>query len=153
MKRYILGLGNYAMGDDSIGLRVVEHLAEQGHDTDVEVVEVGNDGLLVMTYFTEETERMVIVDAVRFGGQPGEFTVFSPQDVDSRKHVGRISTHEGDVLKLIELGRQLNQPVPPIRILAIEPESMQADTGLSPALEARFGEYVAAALKEIMTQR
>lgn len=149
MKRYILGLGNYAMGDDSIGLRVVEHITARGLDRGFEAIEVGNDGLLVMTYFTEETGRLVIVDAVTFGGRPGEYTVFSPADVDSRKDAGRISTHEGDVLKLIELGRRLDQPVPPIRILAIEPESMRADTGLSAALEARFDEYVAAAMDAI----
>jgi len=147
--RYILGLGNYAMGDDGIGLRVVEHIGSHDLDTGFEAVEVGNDGLLVMTYFTEETERLVIVDAVEFGGQPGEFTVFSPDDVESHKTVGRISTHEGDVLKLIGLGRELKQPVPPIRIVAIEPQGMAPDTGLSHALQDHFDEYVAAALKEI----
>ena len=73
--RYIIGLGNYAMGVDDIGLRIVEHIADHGLDTDFEVVEAGNDGMLVLTYFTEETERLVIVDAVKFGGSPGEFKV------------------------------------------------------------------------------
>jgi hydrogenase maturation protease len=146
--RYLIGLGNYAMGDDGIGLRIVEHIADHRLDTDFEVVEAGNDGMLVLTYFSEETERLVIVDAVKFGGRPGEFTVFSPDEVETRKVTGGISTHEGDILKLIALARQLDQPVPPTRIVAIEPAAMVPDTGLSPALVGRLAEYVDVAVNE-----
>ncbi|NQU41134.1 MAG: hydrogenase maturation protease [Lentisphaerae bacterium] len=145
--RYLLGLGNYAMGDDSIGLRLVEHIAEQCLDIDFEAIEVGNNGMLVLTYFTEETDLILVVDAVRFGGAPGDFTLFSPDEVDTQKVTGGISTHEGDILRLIELAKQIDQPIPPIRILAIEPSSMDIDQGLSPELESRFEEYVQAAVE------
>jgi hydrogenase maturation protease len=144
--RYLLGLGNYAMGDDSIGLRIVEHIAEHDLDRGFEAVEVANNGMLVLTYFTAETDLLVVVDAVRFGGAPGDFTVFSPGEVETRKITGGISTHEGDILRLIDLAEQIGQPIPPIRILAIEPASMAMDATLSPALEARFEAYVQAAL-------
>ncbi len=147
--KYLLGLGNYAMGDDSVGLRIVEHIAEQGLDEGFEAVEVGNNGMLVLTYFQEETELLLVVDAVQFGGEPGDFTVFSPDEVDTQKVTGGISTHEGDILKLIELAKQIDQPIPPIKILAIQPASMDVDQGLSPELEMKFQGYVMAALHEM----
>jgi len=149
--RYILGLGNYAMGDDGIGLRIIEAIAEQGLDEDFEAIEIANNGMQVLTYFEEQTELLVIVDAVSFGGQPGDVTVFSPEDVNSHKVTSGISTHEGDILKLIELGRQIEQHIPPIRIVAIEPASMKIDCSLSPELTARFGEYVKTVIKEIQS--
>ncbi len=151
--KYLLGLGNYAMGDDGIGLRIVEHIAEQRLDNGFEAVEVGNNGVLVLTYFREDTDLLVVVDAVQFGGEPGEFTVFTPDEVESHKVTAGISTHEGDILKLIALAKQIDQPIPPMRILAIQPASMKADQGLSPELEARFQEYVVAALHEMRKDR
>ncbi|MDP6470361.1 MAG: hydrogenase maturation protease [Pseudomonadales bacterium] len=147
--RYLLGLGNYAMGDDSVGLRIVEHIAEQGLEDGFEAIEVGNNGMLVLTYFREDTELILVVDAVQFGGEPGEFTVFAPDDVETHKVTSGISTHEGDILKLIELAKQIDQPIPPIKILAIQPASMGADEGLSPGLDTNFQEYVLAALHEM----
>lgn len=150
--RYVIGLGNYAMGDDGIGLRVVEHIAGQGLDRDFDAVEVGNNGVQVLTYFTDDTEKLVIVDCADFGGAPGDFTVFSPDEVETRKVAGGVSTHEGDVLKLIALAEQLEQPVPPIRIVAIQPESIAMEMTISPALEARFGDYVDAAIREVQAK-
>lgn len=144
--KYLLGLGNYAMGDDSIGLRIVEYMAEEGLDRGFEAVEVGNNGMLVLTYFEEDTAQLLVVDAVAFGGRPGDFTVFSPEDVDSHKVTGGISTHEGDILTLIKLAGQTGLPIPPIKILAIQPASMEVDQGLSPALDNKFQDYVRAAL-------
>ena len=147
--KYLLGLGNYAMGDDSVGLRLVEHIAEQELDKGFEAVEVANNGMLVLTYFREDTDLLLVVDAVCYGAEPGDYTIFSPDDVDTHKVTAGLSTHEGDILKLIELAKQIDQFIPPIKILAIEPASMEMDPNLSPALEARFEEYVQAALHEI----
>ncbi len=73
--RYILGLGNYAMGDDGIGLRIIESIAEQGLDEDFEAIEIANNGMQVLTYFEEQTELLVIVDAVSSGGE--NFSIIS----------------------------------------------------------------------------
>ena len=147
--RYLLGLGNYAMGDDSIGLRIIEHIADENLESGFEAVEVGNNGMQVLTYFEEDTERIVVVDAADFGGAPGEWISFSPEEVETQKVVGNISTHEGDVLKLIALARQIEQPIPPIRIIAIQPKCMAMDDSLSPELTANFNRYIEAVLKEI----
>lgn len=147
--RYVLGLGNYAMGDDSIGLRIIEHIAEHNLESGFEAVEIANNGMQLLTYFEPETERIVVVDSANFGGAPGEWICFSPDEVDSHKVVGNISTHEGDVLKLIALARKIDQPIPPIRIVAIQPKSMEMDESLSPELEEKFSDYVQAVLNEV----
>jgi len=149
--RYLLGLGNYAMGDDSIGLRIVEHIAENNLESGFEAVEVGNNGMQVLTYFEPETDLIVVVDAAEIGEAPGTWKAFAPEDVESHKVVGNISTHEGDVLKLIELARKIDQPIPPIRIIAIQPKSMTMEDSLSPELEARFSEYIETVLTEIQS--
>ncbi|MBT3194435.1 MAG: hydrogenase maturation protease, partial [Verrucomicrobia bacterium] len=66
--RYILGLGNYAMGDDSIGLRLIEHISDNGLEDGFEAVEIANNGMNILTYFEADTEKIVVVDAADFGG-------------------------------------------------------------------------------------
>ena len=147
--RYILGLGNYAMGDDSIGLRIIEHIADNGLEDGFEAVEIGNNGMNVLTYFEPDTEKIVVVDAADVGQEPGETLCFSPDEVESQKVVGNISTHEGDILKLIELARQIDQHIPPIRVVAIQPKSMAMEDALSPELQSNFDSYIQTVLREI----
>jgi len=149
-QRYIIGFGNYAMNDDGIGLRIVEAIAEQQLDKDFTVVEVGNDGMQLLTYFRDDVEKILIIDCAKMDMPAAEYLIFSPDDVASEKVVRNISTHEGDVIKLIKLGKELDCPIPEIRILAIEPASLEMDMTLSAELEKRLHDYVQAAVAEIM---
>jgi hydrogenase maturation protease len=148
-RRYLIGAGNPAMGDDAIGLRVVEEIASRGFDRGFEAVAAAGDGSRLLDYFATDTERIVIVDALVRGAAPGEFLVFNAGDAATRKDLAGLSTHEGDVLSVIEFARRLGLPVPPIRIVGIEPERLDPGQPLSAVLSARLGEYVAACLAEI----
>ena len=147
--KLVIGLGVHAMGDDSIGLRLAEAIAERGLDQGFEVASIPQDAFQLLSYFADDREGLLLLDCVRFGGKPGDFVVFPPDDVESQKVLGRITTHEGDVLKVMELARQLDLPLPRIRILGIEPESTGQSLELSKTLAARFDEYLAAAIRTI----
>ena len=147
--RYIIGLGNYARNDDGIGLRIVEKIVEQDLDKDFEAVEIGNDGMRLLTYFTDRTDSILLVDCALMDRKPGEHLLFSYDDIRTEKKVGNISTHEGDIVKLVELAKSLEYPVPEIRILAVEPESLEMDMTLSECLESRLPEYVDAAIAAV----
>jgi hydrogenase maturation protease len=146
---YLIGMGNYAMGDDGIGLRIVERVSETVVDATFEAIEVANNGMQLLSYFTEDTAKIVIVDAVKFGGAPGDHIVFDAEDVDTKKVESGLTTHEGDILKLIKMARDLKLHLPKIRILAIQPERMDPEAILSRALQNNFDDYVATALSEL----
>jgi hydrogenase maturation protease len=147
-KRYLIGLGNYAKDDDGVGLRIIEQVLDQNLDDGFEAIEAGNNGLSILTYFADDTERIVLVDCALMGKEPGEWLIFGPEDVATQKTTANISTHEGDILKLIELAKSLDYPLPEIRIMAIEPESLGMEMTLSATLAKRFDEYVAAVVAE-----
>jgi hydrogenase maturation protease len=147
--KYLIGIGNYTMGDDGIGLKLVEHIAEHELNRDFEVIDLGDDGSRLLDYFSPETERMLLVDCVKAGKKPGEYFFFKPEDVESKKHLSAMTTHEGDILKVIELGHRLGLPIPPIEVMGIEPESMKMGMELSGTLTRRFDEYVKTAINRI----
>jgi len=147
--KYVIGIGNYSMGDDGIGLRLVEAMAERGLNNGFELVEIAHDALRLLEYFSPDTAQILLIDCVTRGARPGDHRFFTPAEVETRKCLSGLTTHESDVLQALALARRLALPVPPLTILGIEPERIAPEAGLSPALEQRFEDYVAAVLDHI----
>ena len=147
--RYIIGVGNYSMTDDGIGLRVVEHIARRGLEQGFEAAAIADEGMRLLFYLTENTEKIVIVDAVDMGLEPGEYRLFKPEDVETQKITSGMTTHEGDILRVLEMARSLRYPIPPVTVLGIQPGSMGPGLELSPALESQLDTYVRVALEEV----
>jgi hydrogenase maturation protease len=145
-RRYLIGVGNETMTDDGVGPRVAEALVMRAREFDFETVVIGHDAVGILAYFDDTTDRIVFVDCVRMGRAPGEWACFSPADVDSHKALDRMTTHEGDLLRIVELAKQLGCPIPPITILGIEPDCIGPGLELSDTLRTRFAEYVGVAV-------
>lgn len=145
----MIGMGNYARQDDGIGLRVVEHIVDNNLDSTFIAVEAGNDGLSVLNCFSADTEKILIVDCALIDIQPGDYRMFDVDEAFSRKEIAGISTHEGDIMKIVAMGRALGYYMPPIRIFAIQPESLEMDMELSGTLARRMPEYIEKVIKEI----
>ncbi len=143
--RYLIGIGTYMGLDDSIGLRIAEEIAARGLDSGFRAIELPGNLLDVLHYFGADTADMLVVDSARMGLAPGEYRFFSPDDVVTRKSLDGMSTHEGDLMKVFEFARELGVTVPPVTLMGIEPAEIAPEMGLSPVLEARFDEYLAAA--------
>ncbi|HAH06944.1 MAG TPA: hypothetical protein DCM05_10525 [Elusimicrobia bacterium] len=144
--KVLVGVGNYSGYDDSVGLRVIEHISEKGLDTDFRAVDLSANSLNLFAYLDPSVEALLIVDSARMGKKPGEFLFFAPGQVESRKELAGFSTHEGDLLKVLELARATGAHIPPILFMGIEPESLKNEMGLSKTLEDRIPEYAAAAI-------
>jgi len=144
--RYLIGTGNYAGFDDSIGLRVAETIADDGVDHGFRVIDLGGNLLDLIHYLDSGSEAVLIVDSARMGMAPGEYAFFGPEQVQTRKQLAGFSTHEGDLLKVLDLAASLGRQLPTVTILGIEPEEIRTEVGLSAALASRLEEYVLAAL-------
>ena len=147
--RYIIGVGNYSMADDGIGLRIVEHIARNGLDRGFEAVDLADEGVRLLFYLNEETEKIVLVDAVDLGLPPGEYRLFNPEDVASTKEVKRLTTHESDILEVLRFAKSLGHHLPSITILGVQPGDLSPRMELSPALRERFDTYLRVALEEV----
>ena len=151
--RYIIGIGNYSMADDGIGLRIVEQISQRGLDRGFEAVAIASDGMRLLFYLKEGTEKIVLLDAVDMGLAAGEYRLFQPKEVKTTKDMTRLTTHEGDVLKVLEFAGNLGYPIPPITILGIQPGNLEPGMELSPVLQERFDIYLKIALEEVGKDR
>lgn len=145
--RYLIGIGNYTATDDSIGLRVAEEIAARGLDVDFRAIDLGGTLLDIVHYLGADTEQVLVVDSARMGLEAGEFAFFTPEQVVTRKQLAGVSTHEGDLMKVLAVANSLGEPLAPITVLGIEPASVDPGMDLSPVLAERLEEYVKAAVE------
>ncbi|MBF0315548.1 MAG: hydrogenase maturation protease [Oligoflexia bacterium] len=151
--KYLIGIGNYSMYDDSVGLRLIEHIHTHHleNDSKFRAIEIGGNLLNLLTYFNEETDAILFVDAGRIEGlSPGEYLLFTPNEVDTTKELKNISTHEGDLMKVIELARTTGYKIPEIRVMGIAPLEVKNGIGLSPLLTAHLHHYARTAIDAIV---
>jgi len=144
--RYLAGIGTYYGFDDSIGLRVAEAVSEAGLDCGFRVLDLGGNVLDLVHHLGSDTRSVLVVDAARMGLAPGEFALFAPEQAATRKELAGVSTHEGDLMRVLALAEVHSGRRPPVTVLGIEPAEIRAELGLSPELERRFDEYVCAAV-------
>lgn len=149
----VLGLGNLLLGDDGIGLRLVEKLAEEQDFGDtVEFVDGGTQGLALLGCLADRN-AVLVLDAVGLGAKPGAVHVLRGAAMEQIR-VRRASTaHEGNALELFLTARVLGLGWNEVAVVGVEPENVRTGIGLSPRIEQSFDAALAharAVLKEMV---
>jgi len=87
---YVLGMGNVLLKDDGAGVRVAEELMKRQLPSGVAVLDIGT-GILRMLPELVKAKKIVVVDAVRAGGEPGSVYRFGAAEP---KSMGTRSVHD-----------------------------------------------------------
>ena len=119
----VIGIGNPLRKDDGIGIVLLEKLVEIKDDLpdDIEYIDGGTGGMNLLHLFAR-FDIVVFIDAVNFGGEVGESKLFKSEDVNSKKIPINISTHESDILKVIQISKKLKECPSKLFIFGIQPE-------------------------------
>jgi hydrogenase maturation protease len=145
----VLGLGNPLMADEGIGVRLVVRLSRSAAEhPDVEFLDAGTGGLAVLHHI-QGRRKAVFIDCAYMGEEPGTIRRFTPEEVRSDKVLAHQSLHEADLLRIIEMARQLGQAPDEVVIFGIQPQRIEPAMELSLVLEDRMDEYLAVLLKEL----
>jgi len=170
MKRIcIVGVGNELMGDDGIGPYVIRKLHEMGvPDRDegegaqdmsvfddylegenppkqreevlIEAID-GGTSMLRAIYVMEGFDEAIVVDAIDFEGEPGDVVTFNPDEVESTGT--GISMHSFDVIETLKMMIKLDElPVDRIIVVAIQPEAVCQQDGLSESVERSYNSII-----------
>ena len=150
MKRLtIIGIGNTMMGDDGIGVRVAEALADRDLGPRVEVVVGSVAGMALIGHFLE-SETIIVVDGIDVSAEPGSVYRFDADDAG----ITALRSHTSHGLSVPDLVRaaRLSGASPRVLVFGIQvgDVSMRVDE-LSPAL-ARAVEATADLVKAEVTR-
>ena len=140
----IVGVGNLLLMDEGVGVHVVQELERRELPPNVAVIDGGTspDALA----HAGEVDRLVIVDAVRGGGEPGTVYRLTPDDIDESDR-NPLSLHEWDLMDSLKLSRYWTEDVEVV-IIGVEPGQMEWGLELSPEVEARLPRIIDVVLRE-----
>jgi hydrogenase maturation protease len=145
----VVGIGNVLTGDDGVGpyvVRVLEARFDLGPD--VEVIDAGTPGLDLTAYMAE-VEAMIIVDAVKARGVPGELRRYSKEELMKKSPVLAMSPHEPGVREALLNADFMGCAPKVFRLVGVIPESTELDPTLSADVEKAVPEALEAVLEEL----
>ena len=146
-KVVILGIGNLLLGDDGLGVHFVQMLNKDDLDyADLEIIDGGICPEIVS--FVEDAYKLIIVDAIKGGEEPGTIYRFSIDDV-MMDPPPRLSLHQVDLIHSLNILRLLGTEPRDTIILGIEPKNVGWGLELSPEVNERLAELRRIVIEEV----
>ena len=145
----ILGLGNILLGDEGVGVRVVEQLLSRPLPDWIEVIDGGTAGYELINFF-EGKERVIIVDAVKTNDTPGSVYKMDLSVVQEDETV-QLSLHQIGLKNVFKMASMMDLN-PEVTLIGIVPKNYQDyNIGLSDEVEKAIPLAIETVLKEIET--
>jgi hydrogenase maturation protease len=131
-KILILGIGNYLMGDEGIGVHVANRLQQEFPALDADIVDGGTGGFHLLEYF-ERYEKIILVDATLDNNPLGTIRLIKPRFASDFPKA--MSTHDiglKDMVSALQLMGKMRE----IHLFVVSIESLQQQgIELTPAIE------------------
>jgi len=144
-KKIIIGCGNLLLGDEGIGVHLIEYLKQKDIPDDIELIDGGTAGFELID-FIGQSDKVIIVDAVKAGGRAGQIYFFGPEDFEC-DNAPKTSLHGLSLKDVFAAIKQLGCPAK-AKIIGIEPAEIKPCTKLSRQLRQMLPGLAEITLKE-----
>jgi hydrogenase maturation protease len=116
-----MGIGNWLMQDEGIGVHLARHLEEKGMPEGVDVLDGGTGGFHLLEYF-EMYPTVILVDATLDGLEPGTIRAITPRFAADFPQA--MSTHDIGLKDLVG-ALHLTGRLPKIKLYVVSIRSIQ----------------------------
>ena len=147
-KVVVLGVGNLLLKDEGIGVHVAHAMNGTASPADMEVEVVDGGTLPEAAISCEGGDKLIVVDAVQAGGEPGAVYRFHREDIEVDDRLFT-SLHQLSLLDNLWLMEKFGQKPKEVVIIGIEPEDMDCGLELSATLQERIPQIIDVVMNEI----
>ena len=129
----VIGLGNYLMGDEGVGVHVIQNLQKNYSFTPpIQLIDGGTTGMDLLEYF-EENDHIIIIDAVIFNKYPGYMEVIRNEEI-LKLITNKISLHQLGLKDLLSYLKLTDSYPAQLVLVGIQPLKIKVGTVLSTIL-------------------
>lgn len=147
----VMGVGNDLLRDEGIGVHVIKAMEGQQLPDGVKIVNGWVAGIDLLQEI-QNTERLIIIDAIDAGNRPGTVYRFRAGEVDVMINRHKTSLHQVDLFETLKLAKFLGG-YPETVIIGIQPRDIVWGTELSPMLASLIPRILDVVRDEIRTFR
>lgn len=116
----ILGVGNILLRDEGVGVRVIEELKKcYAFPENVSLVDGGTQGLWLLATI-QESDHLIVIDAVLGGGEPGSLYRLERADLPKGLRFKQ-SAHDSDLVEALNLCALLENGPKSVVVIGVEP--------------------------------
>jgi hydrogenase maturation protease len=117
----ILGIGNYLMGDEGVGVQTAIAIQQLPIANQVDVVDGGTGGFHLLEFF-EVHDKVILIDATLDNNEPGTIRLIQPRF--AKDFPRAMSTHDIGLRDMVN-ALQLMDKMPEIYLFVVSIESIQ----------------------------
>ena len=130
----ILGIGNVLMGDEGVGVHVVNHVKKAALPPGVECLDGGTGSFLLLEPM-QDAEKVILIDATIDGSEPGAVRRLRPRY--STDYPRTLTAHDIGLKDLLDAFYLLGEKAPEVSLYAVSiPPLRDMTTELSPELSS-----------------
>ncbi len=111
----VMGVGNYLMGDEGIGVQVIQNMTKVDLPESIDILDGGTGGLLLLSCF-EVYPVVIFIDATMDGKEPGTISILKPKFASD--FPSALSVHDVGLKDMIE-AVYLMDHVPEIHLITV----------------------------------
>lgn len=142
----ILGIGNVLMGDEGIGVHVVNSLEKAALPQDVEMLDGGTGSFLLLDPM-QSAEKVILIDATLDGAEPGTIRRLQPKY--SKDYPRTLTAHDIGLKDMIDAFYLMGN-TPEVTLFAVSiPPLGEVTLEMSPAIEAIVPTVAKMVLEEV----
>lgn len=120
----VLGVGNYLMGDEGIGVHTIQELSKLDLPPYIDILDGGTGGFLLLSYF-EAYKTIIFVDATMDGKPAGTISLLRPKF--AADFPSALSVHDVGLKDMVE-AVYLMEHVPDIHLYTVSVEELNPMT-------------------------
>jgi len=141
----VLGIGNILMSDEGVGVRLMEAVRDgRRWPSGVEFIDGGAGGLGLLNVI-ESARRLVVFDAAEMQLPPGQCRVITPEQISDEPADHSASMHDVPFMETVGLCKQFGRSPELIRLLVVQPQTIQFGRQLSEVIRGLFTSLVSKA--------
>ena len=143
----VMGIGNLLLRDEGVGVHLAQELTrmELGY-TNLDIIEAGTCPD-ILSLLSPGVDKLIIVDAVKGGNEPGTLYKLSMADLDANP-AAPLSLHEVGVVENLKIMSLLGKQPKSMVVIGVEPKTIGYGLELSLEVAKRLPEIVELVLKE-----
>jgi hydrogenase maturation protease len=144
----VLGLGNILLADEGVGARVAQRLeALYGFPEGTQVLEGGTLALDLLPY-VEDTDRLLVIDAVDMGAEAGKVVRIVDDEVPVFLAL-KVSPHQMGLADILSAARLRGKSPAELVLWGVQPGRIDASLELSPPVAAQVDVLVEGVLADL----